>query len=104
MEYSRLYASQKRLHKKSSFEYCFSKALRYTFCHNSVPSSTNFKEMNMHLTALLHNDGISQVLEIKHVFIGHTQVMVYLNMSDCKLWELRRNSASCAADDKAENW
>lgn len=34
---------------------------------------TNFKEMNTHLTALLHNDGISQVLEIKHVFMGHTQ-------------------------------
>lgn len=40
-----------------------------------IPSSTptNFKEMNMHLTALLHNDRISQVLETKHVFVGHTK-------------------------------
>lgn len=30
---------------------------------------TNFKEM----TALLHNDRISQVFEIKHVFMGRTQ-------------------------------
>lgn len=40
-----------------------------------IPSSTptDFKEMNMHLTALLHNDRISQVLETKHVFMGHTK-------------------------------
>lgn len=34
---------------------------------------TNFKDTNMHLTALLHNDRISQVLETKHVFMGHTK-------------------------------
>lgn len=36
----------------------------------SAPS--NFKEMNIHLTALLHNYRI-QVLEMKHVFAGHVQ-------------------------------
>lgn len=69
-----------------------------------IPFSTptNFKEMNMYLTALLHNDRIAQASEMRHVFIGHTQHELWFTLA-CWTANYRSSEETQQADDRAEN-
>jgi len=103
MEYNRLYALQKRLQKRSTFEYRFSKAgTHFILVWFSTPA--NFKETNTHLTFAARWQDSSSAWNKACVYLPYTTgVRVYLSMTGCMLCEFGRNSASCAADNKAEN-